>query len=536
MAVRAARADATMETPMRNKLETLEGVDSPDSVFLFDSAETAEKVWLLHGDSPEDDIDSIRRLYKDLGLDYGKMERLLSRIDEHFITYSTPTHPSVTTETTAVLSCLVTPKRDGLRDPDGPASIPEPSKSKPRDTVWEGLTEPICVPGDPGGLYESTAPRDYDVEDESALINEDYDDGVARFGYKCDYERANPYESFNRGWPLLALAPKFGFVNSSADYCKSGAELRSNRDFDGEPDPGICIGRQQVDSNDRLVPSGVVLYKVLTVFPHPRRPLSSLGPAVKRASGYLRHIHSKEDEDFDGSVLHPDLSGFKFCWECRHLPDIILALELEGHAELARDLAATDFAERGRPARLEAARKYTGNLEKFAWAFYQLFDRPVGPPKSFYDDISAPYIARASILGSQAWLLCLDDLRLNDVLIYRVNAATTIDVSAELPKPIKTARACRHGPRKLSHGRIHCRPPDHTGASQYAASALEAPLNGGISVRSFAALVHQVNVLGSLPATTPAAVTRRRDSYPDKPELGKTRRSTKMPGIHVPGA
>ena len=101
MAVRAARADATMETPVRNKLETLEGIDSPDSVFLFDSAEPAEKVWQLHGDSPEDDIDNIRRLYKDLGLDYGKMKRLLSRIDEHFITYSTPTHPSVTTETTA---------------------------------------------------------------------------------------------------------------------------------------------------------------------------------------------------------------------------------------------------------------------------------------------------------------------------------------------------------------------------------------------------------------------------------------------------
>ena len=98
MAVRAEGAVATMETPMRNKLETLEGFDSPDSVFLFDSAETAEKVWQLHGDSPEDDIDNIRRLYKDLGLDYGKMKRLLSRIDEHFITYSTPTHPSVTTE------------------------------------------------------------------------------------------------------------------------------------------------------------------------------------------------------------------------------------------------------------------------------------------------------------------------------------------------------------------------------------------------------------------------------------------------------
>ena len=178
-----------------------------------------------------------------------------------------------------------------------------------------------------------------------------------------------------------------------------------------------------------------------------------------------------------------------------------------------------------------------GNLEKFTWAFYQLFDRPVGPPKSFYDDISAPYIARASILGSQAWLLCLDDLRLNDAPIYRISAATTIDVSAELPKPIKTANARRHAPRKLSHGRNHCRPPDHTGASKYATSALEAPSSGGISVCSLPALAHQFNVLGSVLATTPlAAVPRRRDSHPDKPELGKTRCSTKRPGKHVPGA
>ena len=131
----------------------------------------------------------------------------------------------------------------------------------------------------------------------------------------------------------------------------------------------------------------------------------------------------------------------------------------------------------------------------------------------------------------------MENLRLNDTLIYRVSAATTIDVSAELSKPIKTAIACRHGQRKLSHGRNHCRPPDHTGASKYATSALEAPSNGGISVCSLSSLVHQFNVLGSVLATTPlAAVPRRRDSHPDKPELGKTHRSTKMPGKHAPGA
>ena len=67
--------------------------------------------------------------------------------------------------------------------------------------------------------------------------------------------------------------------------------------------------------------------------------------------------------------------------------------------------------------------------------------------------------------------------------------------------------------------------------------ALEAPSNGGISVCSLPAPAHQFNVLGSLLATTPlAAVPRRRDNHPDKPELGKTRRSTKMRGKHVPDA
>ena len=142
------------------------------------------------------------------------------------------------------------------------------------------------------------------------------------------------------------------------------------------------------------------------------------------------------------------------------------------------------------------------------------------------DDISAPYIARASDLGSQAWLLCLDDFRLNDKRIYRGNATATVVTvaAAELPKPIKTTKARR----KLSHGRHHCRPPDYTGVPKYAASALEAPSNGGISVTFLSTLVHQFNVLGSLPATTLAAVPRGRDSHPE-PELGKTRRSTKMP-------
>ena len=258
---------------------------------------------------------------------------------------------------------------------------------------------------------------------------------MARFGFKCDNERPDPYESFNRGWPLLALTPKFDYANSPADYCKSGAELRSRKykpEFDGEPDPGICIGRQQV----MLVPPGLVLYKVLTIFPHPRRPLASLGPAVQRATGYLNRVHSKEDENFDGSLLHSDLAGFEFYWECRHLPDMIPALELGGHTELARDLAATDLAERGRPASLKAARKYTGNMEKCSWASYQLFERLAGPLKSSCDDINAPYIAQASDLGSPPGLLCIDDFRLNDKRIYRGNATATVVTvaAAELPQ------------------------------------------------------------------------------------------------------
>jgi hypothetical protein len=177
-------------------------------------------------------------------------------------------------------------------------------------------------------------------------------------------------------------------------------------------------------------------------------PLASLGPAVQRATGYLNRVHSKEDENFDGSLLHSDLAGFEFYWECRHLPDMIPALELGGHTELARDLAATDLSERGRPARLKAARKYTGNMEKFTWAFYQLFKRPAGPLKFSCDDISAPYTTRASCDDSGSfymdpspvkYLACLDDLVLNDRLVYKGSRKPTR----------KPTRRPRHG-----------RPPD----------------------------------------------------------------------------
>ncbi len=83
-------------------------------------------------------------------------------------------------------------------------------------------------------------------------------------------------------------------------------------------------------------------------------------------------LHSTaEDQDFDGAMVHPSLLGCTFSWVSRYLADMALALELGGHLELARDLAATDRAEKPK-----AARKYSRNLTKFKWASYQLFGHP----------------------------------------------------------------------------------------------------------------------------------------------------------------
>ena len=311
-------------------------------------------------------------------------------------------------------------------EPSSPTYISTTIAAKTSDPVWELLVKPIsesdfnqdCF----ADTHHSTLPRNYDetetdVDDPVLSIDND-EDGSAHYSFKCDDERPDPLLSFNRGWPVLALPPRPSPFNS-AEYCIYGAECRVRKyaydpRFEAEPDPGICIDRQQIDINQRLIPSDIVLYKVLTIWPHPRRQLASLRPALKLASGYLNLIRSKEDEDFDGSVLHQQLSGFTFTWETRPIVDIILALELEGHTALSLDLAASDLAERERPVKLKAARKYNGNLRKFSWASYQLLGRPDSGPNVSCDDSCSLYTAPPFCFG----YVIRDDFLLNDSQVY----------------------------------------------------------------------------------------------------------------------
>ena len=353
-----------------------------------------------------------------------------------------------------------------------------------------------------------------DIDEEPDLI--DREERLAHFGLKCDYERPDPYMYFNRGWPLVALAPNCDpVVKFSADYCKSGAVLVStyDPDFDEEePEPGICLDRLQVDSNGKLIPPGVVLYKVLIMFPD--RPNADVKRALKLAAGYpdiIRCLHTAENQDFDGALVHPSLFGCTFFWVSRHLADMIVALELGGHAELARDLAASDLAERERPEKLKVARKYNRNLENFIRASYQLFEHPDGRLKTSCDDFSAPYINRKSYPTRDAWILCRDDIRLNDSRIYREiseSASGTTSAAEELSKLCETVKL-----RKPHRGRSHGRPPDHVATHKNTATAHVVTSNGDISVRSYC-ILHSSSVLGSVPTVTPLAAAPRRDSNP----------------------
>ena len=54
----------------------------------------------------------------------------------------------------------------------------------------------------------------------------------------------------------------------SAEYCIKRAECKVRKyaydpRFEAEPDPGICIDRQQIDINQRLIAPDIVLYKNL---------------------------------------------------------------------------------------------------------------------------------------------------------------------------------------------------------------------------------------------------------------------------------
>ena len=218
---------------------------------------------------------------------------------------------------------------------------------------------------------------------------------------------------------------------------------------------------------------------------------------------------------------------------------ITFALELEGHTALSLGLAASDLAERERPAKLKAARKYNGNLHKFRWASYQLLGRPDKGSKVSCDDSCSLYTAPPFRFG----YVIRDDFYLNDTQVYGGAVVSTIDVSAseEPLKPLETVRS-RHKPRH--GGRVHGRPPDHGGATKILASAFEATSNG-ISVRLSLALPHHSSVLDSArplrtkldspcPVSTLAAIPRRRGGHPDvfssgQPHRGGYLRTKKMP-------
>ena len=278
-------------------------------------------------------------------------------------------------------------------------------------------------------------------------------------------------------------------------------------DFDEEePDPGICLGRLEVDSDGKLIPPGVVLYKVLTMWPD--RATVSVKSALMFAAGYpdtIRCLRTAENQDFDGALVHPTLLGCTFSWVCRHLADIILALELEGRTELARDLASIDRVERERPEKLKAAKKFNRNLAKFTWASYQLFEHSDGQSKTSCDDFSAPYIARTSYPIRDDWIHCVDDIRLNDSRVYREIAESSARRLSELLKPR----------RKPHRGRSHGRPPDLVRAFKDTASA-HVETSGGYSVHLLS-IIHHSSVLGSLPESNPlAAAPRLRDNQPDE--------------------
>ena len=417
-----------------------------------------------------------------------------------------------------VLSCLGGSTFEASFGPTFEATSFEP---RPRNNVWQYLIEPFRYQGESDGPFDThnnMVPRS-DIDEEPDLIDNDREERFAHFGLKCNYERPDPYMYFNRDWPLVALAPnRDPVVKFSADYCKSGTALVStyNPDFDGEePDPGICLDRLQIDSNGKLVPPGLVLYKVLIMFPD--RPTADVKRALKLAAGYpdiIRCLRTAENQDFDGALVHPSLLGCTFFWVSRHLADMILALELGGHLELARDLAVMDLAERERPEKLKVARKYNRNLEKFTRASYQLFGHPDKQFKASCDDFSAPYIKRTSYPTRDAWILCLDDIRLNDSRIYREiseSASGTSAAAEELSKLRETVKL-----RKPHRGRSHGRPPDHVATHKNTATAHVVTSNGDISVRLLS-ILHSSSVRGSVSDVTPlAAAPRLRDSHPVK--------------------
>ena len=105
-----------------------------------------------------------------------------------------------------------------------------------------------------------------------------------------------------------------------------------------------------------------------------------------------------------------------------------------------KNIAASDLAERERPAKLKAARKYNGNLSKFRWASYQLFGRPDKGPMVSCDDSCSLYTAPPFRFD----YVIRDDFLLNDTQVYSGAVVSTIDASAS-EEPLKPFRTVRSG-------------------------------------------------------------------------------------------
>ena len=120
MAVRAAGAGATMDTPVRKKPETPGGIYSPDSVLQFDSLEPAEKASAYRNLSDEDRHSAFFSFLKNYlqetdGLSYDP-DFVASQMDIYF--GEIPAHP--TKRRDLIWEELTKPIRDYQHDLDGP--------------------------------------------------------------------------------------------------------------------------------------------------------------------------------------------------------------------------------------------------------------------------------------------------------------------------------------------------------------------------------------------------------------------------------
>ena len=100
----------------------------------------------------------------------------------------------------------------------------------------------------------------------------------------------------------------------------------------------------------------------------------------------------KDDEDFDGSVLQPELTGFSFFWESRPIADKVHGLQHEGHLTLALDLAEADRPEREKPENLKSANTFNWNLKRFQLGPLLSFSTALSGPRRCYSTMIANII------------------------------------------------------------------------------------------------------------------------------------------------